>query len=130
MDNQIPVLEKKYELSKLVEHKLKIWFMCVMKAGINPMYTGVVAYDHESALKKAKETWYDNVPTTALLSFGDNCLVEDILKNVNIAQGKPVEIIKKVMPIDTFRASLLLASKEYIKSDKDRAILKKIINKI
>lgn len=130
MSTEIPQLEQKYELVKMVEHKLKIWFMCIMKSNFNPMYTGVVAYDHESALAKAKETWCDNVPTTALLSFGDNVLVEDILKNVNLTQGKPVEIEKKVMPIDNFKTSLLLAADVYLEDKKDKTTIKRIINKI
>jgi len=131
---------KKYELARKfeVEEKLRIWFMAIipvifannipLPSGQNPQYVGVIAYNHDAAVKRAKEV-YGN-PGVMIQSFEDNTLIETILQAVNF---EGVELIHPeiatgpVLPLDKFRSSLLMAASEYIKNEKDKKVLERII---
>lgn len=133
---------EKYSLSKKfeIEEELKIYFMGVIA---NPIMiqndgvfrnknVGVVSYNHGAALKKAMEIWGANGNIAINSHNEDFTTIKDILKMVNI-EGVTIQNIvpeaekPRLMPLENFKNSLLLASDEYIKSEKDKMVLKKII---
>lgn len=143
MEEQNPVAKEKYVLTKefRTQEKLKLFLMAVVPNSVNQnggifqmRYVGVLGYTHELAIEKAKESFIKD-GLGAINSYGDFIPVEDILKNINyegvvINHIVPESEKPKLMPLETFKASLLLAGNEYLKDEKSKLALKKIIAKL
>lgn len=139
------VEDKVMEISRTVKEELKIFFMCAKpirkNTGFIEKYVGIVAYHHEQAIKKAIQ-FYGASPESGIgiYSHGDFETIENMFRMINtekikqeiIAENTPIKSgteVKK-MSFETFKASLIMSSEEYIADPKDKKVLKSIIEKI
>lgn len=133
--NQVTPQEK-YSLEKTVNEilELKIFFFGVLNGGNVTRLTGVIAYRHSDAVQRAHELWGTTPGTMVFGNDTDNETVKNLLQNINL-EGlvntvtlKPPE--EKVMPIERFKASLIMATAEYVTEENDRSELRRIISTI
>ena len=133
-----------YELEKQFKEKLKIYFFCARTANpltpqvINERFFGVVGYRQEDAFKRANEM-YKDVPQTAIITHGDNTLIEDLLRNVKVEgvvlppplpQKPPQTIVQPMIGKEGLRAGLLYALDHYVKDEEKNKSLKKMVEEI
>ena len=136
------VAQQKYQLEKTIEEKmeLRIFFMGVTdNATILPSIhrlAGIIAYRHSDATIRAQQIW----GRPGNMVFGrpeDSETIKNLLQNVDL-EGAVVNntvtheklLEESVMPIERFKASLIMAVAEYVKNDQDRAELRRIISTI
>lgn len=115
------------------KEKLKIYLFLITPPEIdippNIQLDGVLAYRIEEASQKIKPT----KPTGFRITYTGNYLyVDKILERVGgLKTGQfPQIVLKTSKGIGDFKAGLLLMAEEYIKDEKDREDLKRIIEKI
>lgn len=135
---------EKYTLTKKfqIEEELKIYFMAVIanpmipvSAGAIVKTVGIVSYNYQTALNKAREIYATPINGAIQSSESDFSTVNEIISAVDI-QGMvannivPKEEKPKIMAIKNFKTSLMLAADEYVKDKKKSLALKKIIETI
>ena len=95
-------MEKKYDIIREVNKKeiLKIFFMGIKENGNIPnskeRFVGVIGYDHEEAIKAARDTFIVGTPGL-LISHGDYETIDNILKVINFGNNDSKDVeVKKV----------------------------------
>lgn len=147
MDNEIKIInaiqpQEKYSLEKTIEEKLelRVFFMGLSNDMKPPEHVtklvGVVAYRHSDALQKAQQVWANQFGTM-IFSKGDSETIKNLLQYVKL-EGITIPTVtpdtpkepEKVMPIERFKTSLIMAAVEYVKNEADQSELRRIISTI
>ena len=135
MESQV---EKKFKLSRKAKQDLKLWFFILHPGKLyirNEAILAIIGYELESAQIRASRD-SKGMPLTYT---GQNVIVKDFVNQLYlrgsitppIKEAKPVKpISKEKLSKESFKAGLTMASNEFVKSKKDKALLTKIIEKL
>lgn len=138
--------EERIKLEKEFKEKLKL-YLIIMRPIDSPAITveravGVLAYRPVDAIAKAQQIWGgegigtvyhgDYILMEQLLSLLDEEEIEERKEKTKARKKKTSQKTENQpkMPLETFKASLLMVMNEYVEDEKDRKTLARIIKKI